>query len=204
VTGAGRIALLLGSLLACGCATGAPSTPRESLRAAVADLEQDDFPSARAALVEALSGCGSGEDGQRAMLLFAAAQIDPANPDGSAREAALAAARYLTLANPAPHERVLARVLYRIAVDEGGTIDGAQASSDGLPSFPAECRSTRPSAETAPLPPFRKPSTADRIRALQRQARVQADSLGALEAEIQRITNLLTDGVHASPDRSHR
>ncbi len=203
MTRASRVAVVLGTTLLWGCATGAPPNPTQELRAAVADLEQDEFGPARAALLDALSPCTTGPDGRRALLVLAAADLDPANPDGSPNEAALAAARYLSLDAPSPHERVLARALFRLALDRGGSAEPSGSGRTALGA--AECGSQQSVAGRAPLPAAPKPSTVDRMRALQRRARIQADSLEALEAEIQRITHLLTDGAHApSGGAEHR
>ena len=218
-------ALLLATLVSgCAFASAVPEAqdPRYRAGQAVIALEQDAFAEARHELYWLAARCEAGDLGRDALLLLAAAELDPANPYGSPEAAARAAASYLLLPD-ADFERLpLARSLYRVAVDLGGSPGrtGREAFAD-LPPLAGRFDTCESGVETAPssaLPTMAEVTTAAQMRALEEDVALRADSIAALEdriassrsriveleREIERIMALLRQGVAASPPSDAR
>jgi hypothetical protein len=87
---------------------------------ATAALSRDDFPVAEGELAWLASRCDTGDRGRTALLLLAAAELDPANPNGDVDDAAYLSASYLQLPSLPEDDAQLARTLYRLALDRGG------------------------------------------------------------------------------------
>jgi hypothetical protein len=197
----------------------------------VTALNAEDFASAREDLLWLASRCEAGEHGRRAMLQLAAAELDTENPHGSARAAALLAAGYLVLPDAEANQLPVARALYRLAADHGGLSEGAEAEEDGadpLPSLAVRFDTCQPMpdmewARRLPDPPGL--TTSARIAALESELAAASDSLsilrerngalrgrnaalqartGELEAEIQRVAELLRNGMPGLARRDDR
>jgi hypothetical protein len=210
-------ALLAVLILAGGCVPRSrridARDPSVQSRMAVMALAREDYASARPTLLDLAGRCQSGEHGRRAVLLLAAAELDTGNEVGSPRAALQLARSYLLLPNAPREEVVLARSLYRLAADLGGleetapTADSLQTGPYVAPRFDG-CESA-PALTFRPLPATSSETRADRERALATSLAARADSLAALrnelsasrervtelEAELARITQLLTSGA---------
>jgi hypothetical protein len=147
------------------------------------------------------------------MLLWAAAELDPGNSSGSPRLAAHLAGAYLLLPDAADDGRILARTLYRLAADLGGLAE-LPAGAD-VPTVPPlanrfdVCGLGFTDDTARPLPSLTPATTAARVSAPDAELTAYADSVGVLrsrdaaqrarigelEAELQRITQLLTRGA---------
>ncbi len=208
-----RLVALASLAMVCGCAAGrspGARSPQVQARQAQAALAREDFEGARNGLVQLASQCRSGGYGRDAMLLWAAAELDPGNSSGSARLAAHLAGAYLLLPDASEDGRLLARTLYRLAADLGGLAE-LPAGAD-IPTAPPlanrfDVCGLGVSDEVAlPLPSLPLATTAARVSALDADLTAYADSVGVLrsrdtaqrarigelEAELQRITQLLT------------
>lgn len=184
------------------CALRAPrpdnGDPDYRARRAFDALHLDAFPVARNDLQWLAARCEAGERGRRALLLLAAAELDPQNRLGSPHRAARAAASYLLLPDADGEHVPLARALYRLAIDRGATPADAQAlaGEDG-PLFAGRfdtCDADVPVDPTLSLPTTPVETTAARMQALEAAAdslRVHADQL---ETELERISELLREG----------
>lgn len=194
------------------CAHVQPTSParpdpvRDSAKRATSALIEEDFTTARRELIQLASRCESGDRGRRAILLLAAAELDPGNPDGSPERAARLAAGYLLLPGAEPEDMAIARSLYRAASDRMAPGDPRARELPVLAARFDVC-----DAE-APLPPirllpFRHPSTtaarvldleaalaakSDSIQALRADASGLRARLEALTTELARVTELLT------------
>lgn len=211
-----RLVALAGLAMACGCATGrTPGAwdPQIQARQAQTALAREDFEGAREGLVQLASQCRAGEYGRDAMLLWAAAELDPTNPSGSPRLGARLAGAYLQLPDAPEGGRVLARTLYRLAADLGGLTE--LPPEDDAPTAPPLanrfelCALETISQVPRPLPSLPLATTAARVAGLEADLTARADSVEALlgrdstqrariaelEAELQRITELLTSGA---------
>jgi hypothetical protein len=195
-----------------GCAARStivdPSDPAVQARIAVMALSREDFDAARPRLLDLAAQCRSGQHGRRAVLLLAAAELDPANESGSPSAALHLARGYLLLPNAPRDEIVLARTLYRVAAELGGLDEGSAAagSSPGVPVIAPRFDGCDGDAELAfrPLPSTSSETLADRVHGLEATIEAQSDSLTqldatrarvtALEQELERITQLLTSG----------
>ncbi len=204
------LALLVSTACAGGMALGGSSEAAHRARRAAAALERDDFTAARVDLSWLASQCQAGESRRRALLLLAAADLDPASPMFSPREAARASAAYIVSPGADEDRLPVARSLYRLAVDlggdgpyvdEGGEIAGiGPYACEGDTGDPALSLPATPS--TSPIP----------FRTLEYAAAIRSDSLTALKAqadslrsELDRITNLLREGLAlTSPDNHGR
>lgn len=202
---------LLGALLSTACALRSPGTapadPDLRARRAADALAVDAFTVARHELQWLAARCESGAHGRRALLLLAAAELDPQNPRGSPHAAARAAANYLLLPDADPNDVLLARALYRLAVDLGATpgeIGGVYPTGDTplLAGRFDTCEDGALVDATGSLPSTPSETTAERMAAMEARLAGSLDSLEAhqariaeLEAEIQRITALLREGV---------
>ena len=220
---AGRALVLLAAFT--GCApmglTSSPDPveppPEAELQAGARALEADDFHGAALHLDPLSRGCLDDDVRVRAALLAVAAQLDPANPEGSADEAAELAARVLRSTPHGDPAFAHARALYRLALDRGGAAVA--------PSAVRSCTSGRIHVER--LPEVGGPTTAARLRALGDTVAMRSDSLAsyaeamaaradsleqararageaekrvrALEEELQRIRQLLRGGAEPSP-----
>jgi len=219
---ASSAALFAVLILAGGCVPSSRRVdvrdPSVQSRMAVMALLREDYASARPTLLELAGRCRAGEHGRRAVLLLAAAELDTGNESGSPQTALQLARGYLLLPNAPREEVVLARALYRLAADLGGLDETAPAadslSTDSPPKGPYVaprfdgCEST-PELTYRPLPPTTAETLADRERALETSLAARSDSLATLrnalstsrqrvtdlEAELARITQLLTSGA---------
>jgi hypothetical protein len=195
----------------------------------VTALIDEDFASAREDLLWLASRCEAGVHGRRAMLQLAAAELDTENPHGSPRAAALLAAGYLVLPDAEADQLPVARAMYRLAADRGGLSEGAEEDgADPLPSLAVRFDTCQPMpdmewARRLPDPPGL--TTSARIAALESELAAASDSLsilrerngalgernGALlarteelEAEIQRVAELLRNGLPGLARRDDR
>ena len=226
---ASRTALLSALVAAAGCATPARrvdvNDPAMRERLAVMSLLEEDFGTARPRLLDLVARCESGEHGRRALLLLAAAELDPQNEAGSPEMAARLARAYLLLPDAPREEIVLARALYRLAADLGGLEETAAVSvsaARGPTVAPRFDACGRPAdLRFRPLPATSEQTLARRMHLLEAQLAAQADSLARLKAqsdslaiaraavdrsrqrvaeleqEIERITQLLTSGAES-------
>lgn len=203
-----RLGLLLASTLTVlSCATlgvggGEGAEARDRLSRAVLALDRSDFGSATADLEWVASRCGSGERGRTALLLLAAAELDVRNPDRSPDRARWHAEAYLSSPGIPDEELPVARTLYLLAVDMGGTTavgdavaapspvadgeDGPDAATPRVADRLGGCGEGG-SRDHLPLPTHAGPTTAGRLAALQ-------DSVDLLHAEIDRVRKLLKGG----------
>lgn len=209
----GRTAMKLGvlvfvasSLSACALHAPRPDTsdPGYRARRAYDALHLDAFPVARNDLQWLAARCETGERGRRALLLLAAAELDPQNRRGSPHRAARAAASYLLLPDAEGEHVPLARALYRMAIDRGATPADVQdfAGEDG-PSFAGRfdtCDAGGAVDSTLSLPTTPVETNAARMQALEASVlalRTESDSLRVraeqLETELERISELLRE-----------
>ena len=201
--------LALVALAGAGCAAlgpgaGAPPEPVAREQRAVAALDRDDFESALGDLVWLASRCEAGEHRLRALLLLAAAELDPMNPAASAHVAAGAAATYILSAD-APHEGLpLARALYRLAADRSG-LDPASPVGGGESAWFAHawpvwlawlawpaCPGAGAAGPIRSLPGLPPTSTAERVSALEASLASRSDSLAAATARLESLTSRAT------------
>ena len=167
---------------------------------ALAALTREDFAAARSDLLWIASRCDAGEIRTRALLLLAAGDLDPTNPAGSARAAAVAAAAYLLSDEASPDRLPVARALFRLAADRGALEPGAGADpAAALTQLAVSCASDLGDPSRS-LPSVPSTSLAERIDTLESDLSSRSDSLAvvtdrvtALEAELQRIATILRD-----------
>lgn len=167
----GRPAACLFALVApllAGCAT-APTTdsglePSEHLSTGLVALEEADYNIAYDNLLEVRSVCGDSPLGQQALLVLAAAELDPRNPQRQIELAAEFAAHYLGLPNRAAWAQPLAESLYLLSMEIGasdavGTLlgegdDAPDADSEPVTTLastggPIDSSATDPAVERA-------------------------------------------------------
>jgi len=157
-----------------------PPVVEEPLDGATAALERTDFESAEMLLRPFVETCDaeSVRTRHRATLLLAAAELDVANPSGSPDAAATLAGLLIRDPDIPDDEAALARALYRLALDHG-------AAAENRPEEYEEC----PSAGMASVvlldrgPPS---TTHDRLQALRDSLAIRADTIRALQAGISR------------------
>ena len=124
------ILLLVAALPACSLA-GSPEPPaeetarRRSFETGVRALERGDHDEAMSALAPVAAICPMDVTGRRALLLLAAAELDPRNGDGRPDAAAELAAFQLGRLPDGDADRTLAAELYLLALDRGATPIGA-------------------------------------------------------------------------------
>ena len=195
-----RLARLVVGLTSFGAAC-MPTPPTEVLdpsvqgRMAVMSVLREDFESARPRLLELSGRCRSGEQGRRAVLLLAAAELDTGNEAGSPQDALHLARSYLLLPNAPREEVVIARTLYRLAADLGGSVDAVAApdsTTRGLHVAPRfdDCDST-PELRFRPLPSTRLQTVAGREVALEESLAMRTDSLVALSDSLAALSDSL-------------
>jgi hypothetical protein len=204
------LGLSLVALVFAACA-GRSSVARGSEAAARAQraaeaLEREDFPAARDDLSWLVSRCDAGRYRRNALLLFAAVELDPMNPAASAHTAARMAGAYLLLPDADQDQLPVARALYRLATDLAGL--GADDVRSDLASSEGEsdgCAAEQERDPSRSLPAVPSTPTAARINALESALSSRSDSLAVLythadslrtrvstlEAEIQRVADLL-------------
>lgn len=189
--------VLVASLTGCavGAGSGGPDDPHASLTAAVAAMEEDDFGSATEHLAVAASQCSDPSVSRRATILLAAAELDTANPAGSAREAAMLARHYLSAPDTGPEERLLARALYRLA-----THLETLAPASGDEGVETRATPSHPCAVAEDADPDRSapgvgPSEAPWLLGLDGSIRASRHRVVELETELRRIGALLTSGT---------
>ena len=162
--------LVLGVPFVAACAS-APTTdsglePTERLSTGLIALEEADYNIAYDNLLEVRSVCGDSPLGQQALLVLAAAELDPRNPERQIELAAEFAAHYLGLPNRAAWAQPLAESLYLLSMEIGasdaiGTLlgenddapDGASEPVTTLASTagPNDSSATDPAAERAEM-----------------------------------------------------
>lgn len=199
-----RSTLVLALFLTAGCAGVLGRGPAEEepdpdrrFRAATVAADEGDFGSAGRHLRRLASRCESGERGREAVLLLAAVEVDPRNPDPSPAAAAHLAARYLQMPEAPAWTLTVAGTLYLTALDLGAnpvrdpfapipSLDGTAAEAGDEPADEREVGPWRVArrfedcgAETAPARTVRElpehPGT-PLWRAVQ-NARAERDSL---------------------------
>lgn len=208
------VALAFLSLWACvsggeGAWRVATADPADSLSSGIAAVEAGDFAQATTRLQWLAARCETGDYGRRAVLLLAALGIDPRNPDASSDEAARLAARYLGLPRIGPDDRVLAETLYLLALDRGAGIPAPPEEAEirgteavrGVAVRFHGCGRQLPADEVA-LPELPGPTTTNRVSRLRAERDSLQDRLTSLEAELERIRELLGDVAPAEPDTS--
>jgi hypothetical protein len=195
------LALICFVATACALGTGTVQAPEPAVREqrAVAALERDDFEGALADLVWLAARCEAGEHRLRALLLLAAAELDPMNRTASSHVAAGAAATYI-LSPDAPSEGIpVARALYRLAADRSG-LDPAHPVGGGESAWFAHtwpvwlawlawptCSGAGSSGPTRRLPGLPPTSTAERMSALEANLVSRSDSLAAATARLRSL-----------------
>lgn len=212
--------LLVAALSCAACATipgpapgslatrGSPADLGTREHRALTALAQEDFAAARGDLLWIASRCEAGEPRMRALLLLAAADLDPTNSGGSPRAAAVASAAYLLSDDASPDRLPVARALFRLAADRGALDPGVRGDpAAALVELAVSCASDTGDPSRG-LPSVPSTSLAERIGALEEALSIRSDSLsvvnhrvGALEAELQRIASILRDDALPMPPR---
>lgn len=208
------LASLLGLVTCVACATAPTSlaAPAVGLDGASHALEHDDFATARRVLTELIARCDSEATRREALLLLAAAELDPANIERSPRDAAGLAATYLLTSDADETMLPVARTLYRLAADVGRLTehDGGTAALLAEGGAIDSCGAYTGDSAHA-LPETATPTSA-RIRSLESALATRSDSLevlsahadslhsrvAALEAELERVGGLLRSGTGVS------
>jgi len=168
VSVASRLLAGLTLVAATGCASapaGDPDVlPAEHLTTGLVALEEADYNIAYDNLIEVRSVCGDSPLGQQALLVLAAAELDPRNPERQIELAAEFSAHYLGLPNRAAWAQPLAESLYLLSMEIGasdavGTLLGVRSgegSEDAEPvtamvatAGPNDSSATDPEAERA-------------------------------------------------------
>jgi hypothetical protein len=191
------LALLVGVAAGTACAAGPRSAAWNAglhARLATGALLADDFESARAALHSLATRCSAGAHGRRAVLLLAAAELDVANANRSPAAAAWWAERYLLLPDTPREEVILARALYRLAVDYGG-LEGSGAQENAAPPVASRfsaCASPPDPVDRDRVPTPPEQTHASSMRRLRRALQESQAQVLHLENEIRRIGQLLT------------
>lgn len=202
--------------------------PEARAERAMEALEREAFATARFELLALAGDCSAGRYGRDALLLLAAAELDTANPDRSPRRATHLAGAYLLLPDAEPEELPVARALYRLGVEltvpavspadvvpmppvasRFDTCDPARVavSSRALPDTPSS-REGRLAALRAEL--VARTDSVARLRselaatsadlaATGHELAATSDELAELQAEIERITELLKSGTPSYP-----
>lgn len=216
----GSLRLLVATVSCAACApipgpAGESPAPREAPadvgtreQRALAALAEEDFGGARRDLLWIASRCEAGEPRMRALLLLAAADLDPTNPAGSPRAAAVAAAAYLLSDDASPDRLPVARALFRLAADRGALDPGVKGDpAAALVELAVACAGDVGDPSRG-LPSVPSTSLAERIGALEAALSIRSDSLsvvthrvGALEAELRRIATILRDDALPMPPR---
>ncbi|HUF75008.1 MAG TPA: hypothetical protein VMM35_01960 [Longimicrobiales bacterium] len=195
--------LVLIALATVGCALGPGAVPPEAVvrtERAVSALEHEDFEGALTDLVWLASRCEAGEHRLNALLLMAAAELDPMNPAASPHVAAGAAATYLLSADAAPERLPLARSLYRLAADRRGLAPerpGEEGSAQFAHAWPVwlawlawpACPGADAPRPVRSLPGVPPTSTAERMSALETSLTSRSDSLTAATARLEALTS---------------
>jgi hypothetical protein len=193
--------------------------PEATLRSAVLALDEGNYPAARRTLRRLALDCApsSPQVRDRAALLLASVELDVRNPSGRPNEAATIVARMLARSAPGDTDGALARLLYVIALDHGAEpVD--PHSETALPGYGCPVDPDHVWPDPAPLPEPVLPTSAARMAALEDSLAVRTDSLRALheslaisrarsealEAEIERIRQLLRGPGHFDDGRDRR
>lgn len=116
--------LLLAGVAACATLGGGGQdppepSPRERLHQAAAALDRGDFRSAYPALAWVYTRCPTSRPGRDALLLMAAAELDPRNEARRPAVGASLSAEYLALPAAPVENRPLAETLYVLALELG-------------------------------------------------------------------------------------
>lgn len=203
-------------LILAGCATvgrqptGVGSEAR--MQRAVEALEREAFATARFELQALVGDCSAGRLGRNALLALAAAELDTGNPDRSPRRAAHLAGAYLLLPDAEPQGLAVARALYRLGTEL--TVPVASPSSViSMPpvasrfdtcdmtavAFDARALPDVPSSREGRLANLRAELAArnDSVARLRSDLASERARLADLQAEIDRITELLKSGTPA-------
>lgn len=219
-----RVLALLPVSVCVGCAalgtTGVGTSGSEGrVERAVAALEAEDFDQARHDLLALAADCRSGSYGRDAILLLAAAELDTGNPDASPSRAAHLAASYLLLPDASSEGIPMARALYRLGVDRSYP-QAERTDPDSLPTVAPRfdaCDEDLPVPAPRALPDTPIPRASE-IAALRAELAARSDSVDALRgelalrsveiaelrAEIDRIMDLLKNGMADPTGRSRR
>lgn len=214
--GPAMLAALTVLWIASGCAavqtvTEEPQTdvapdPEVALRHAVMALDAGDYRTARRRLDALARDCAppSQRVRDRAALLLASIELDLGNPVGRPAEAATMAAQVLTRSTPGDADAALARLLYMLALDRGA--EPVDPLSDVIqPGYGCHADPDHVWPGPTPLPAPVLPTSVGRLAALEDTLAIRTDSLRtlhehlstsrarteALEAEIERIRQLL-------------
>lgn len=206
-----------------GPTTGAVSPEQRQARAAAA-LQEEDFDLARRDLLALASDCSAGSHGRQALLTLAAAELDTGNPDRSPVLAAYLAERYLLLPDRVPEDVPLARTLYRLGTDLAGPVPPVTPELPYVAGRFDRCDGSEVAVSLYQLPPVPTP-VSTRLAILHRELAARADSLALveaelevsrsqvatveaeiaeLEAEIERITELLKSGTPGHTRRERK
>jgi len=194
--------LVLSSLLAfaaCSRMQGSPAPPppadpdQERFQVALLAAGHGALDEAAAELRHLASRCESGPWGQEALLLLAALELSPGNPEGSPDAAAAILARYYQLSTVPARSLALAETMYLLALDLGADPVGdpfapSEATSEIAYRFDNCQGSTEPLAIRL-LPELPGPSPA---RASFRGAASQRDSLALVADSLAHVADSLT------------
>jgi len=151
---------------ATGCASAPPTDtgvqPSEQLTSGLVALEAADYSIAYDNLIGVRSVCGDSPIGQQALLVLAAAELDPRNPQRQIELAAEFAAHFLGLPNRAAWAQPLAESLYLLSMEIGASdavgtmLGGGGIGDDGEPvtamvatAGPNDTSATDPEVERA-------------------------------------------------------
>lgn len=210
------LAVAASAVLMAGCGTTfslpgptaeAPSPEQRASRASAA-LQQEEFDLARRDLLALATDCGAGSHGRQALLTLAAAELDTGNPDRSPALAAYLAERYLLLPDRVSEDVPLARALYRMGTDLAGPVPPGSLELPAVAARFDACHGSAVTRSMHALPATPAP-VSTRFAMLHRELAARADSLALvdaeltltrskvaeLEAEIERITELLKSGT---------
>ncbi len=182
------VALLL--VGAGGCAhprpagTGSANAPALRLGQALIELDSGQYAPATQELQALAQAYPQHVVGRQALLLTAAAELDPRNPSVQLDSAAGLLTQYLAGADTSDWTRPVARTLYLLALQVGATAQQAQQAEEDAARARAEASRAR-----AALPRLPGPSLSARITDLEQQrdrltARVKELETGS--AQLQR------------------
>lgn len=199
------VALLVSSATACASVRSylrAPSPePETRYTSAVEALDGAHFRNARADLAWLVGRCEAGRWGRRALLLLAAADLDPRNPHRSPEEAARLAGLYLRLPWAERDAAPLANSLYVLALDlspgrdrtaRRGASSVTVADADPAPARDPlrvatrfeHCDGGGTPGRSRGLPAYQGPTIAERTAELEARLAAQRDSLDRARAHI--------------------
>lgn len=191
------IVVTVAALVTGACASG-PSPratdPAQRMDAAYAALARDDFQAATQELYAVVSRCEQDAETRRALLVLASAELDASNPGGSPHVAARLTDLYLGFPDVDPEQRVVARTLHRLATrletlvppgEEAAAGDTALSRLD-ICAFQGQTGKDGPGDPQAAAPWVQ--AVSDRSTSLRHRVH-------ELEAELERITQLLTNGT---------